>query len=267
MIHLTVALPAEARPLMRHFGLKAVQPPGPFPVYRGDDIDLVVTGPGRTAAAAATGWLAGLSGDTAEAGWLNVGVAGHHHARPGTAFLVHRIEDAATGRRWYPPQLLTLDCASLGLVTVDRPETNYPGDTLYDMEAAAFFDTATRFSTAELVQVIKTVSDNRAEPTGQVTARRVQALVGAAVAVIEQAVGQLHDMARELAAIDAPPPELERFVARWRFSVTQRHQLAALLRRWQALHGTSAWSADLDALPDAGAVLKRLAERLEESAA
>jgi hypothetical protein len=95
----------------------------------------------------------------------------------------------------------------------------------------------------------------------------LQSLVTGALPVIETAMRQLQDMAAELAAIEAPPPELERFTARWRFSVTQRLRLVTLLRRWQALRTDPPWSAGLAAQPDARAVLDHLARRLEETAA
>ncbi len=77
MINLVVALPAEARPLIEFFRLKEKTTIGTFRMYRQEDMSLVISGPGKIAAAAATALLAGSNTTGKQAAWLNIGIAGH----------------------------------------------------------------------------------------------------------------------------------------------------------------------------------------------
>jgi len=236
MIRIVTALHAEARPLIDHFGLRARQDKPPYPLFEGDDAVLVVSGTGRVSCAAATGWLGGATASGAAAGWLNVGVCGHVSLAPGTCRVAHRIEDATVGRRWYPPQILDNSCESASLRTVERPETGYPCNSLYDMEASGFYPSALRFASAELVQCIKVVSDNAGSDPSRITPGFVEGLVSDVMHHIVPFAEQLHALAADLDSIHADPPETATFLSRWRFTVTQRHQLRGLLQRWRALH-------------------------------
>ncbi|MEA3411560.1 MAG: hypothetical protein U9R74_08470 [Pseudomonadota bacterium] len=236
MIRIVTALHAEARPLIDHFSLRARQGKPPFPLFEGDDAVLVVSGIGRVSCAAATGWLGGATAPGGGSGWLNVGVCGHASLAPGTCRIAHRIEDATAGRRWYPPQILDNSCESASLRTVERPETVYPCDSLYDMEASGFYPSALRFASAELVQCIKVVSDNAGSDPSRITPGFVEGLVSEVMPRIAQFAGQIGKLAADLESIHADPPETAAFLSRWRFTVTQRHQLLELLQRWRALH-------------------------------
>lgn len=264
MIRIVTALSAEARPLLRHFGLKARTPHGMFPVFEGEDMGLVVCGIGKAAAAAAVAHLHGVTGARADRVWLNLGIAGHPSYPPGAVLLAHSIQDAATGRRWYPPQVMAPTCASAPLVSVDVPETDYPKDALYDMEAAGFYATATRCATGELVQCLKIVSDNRQAPPGRLDARAVEALVADQMDPIARVLAALGELARTGPLGDDLAERLAGFTKRWRFSVTQRHRLERILRRHAALdpHGTLSWH-EYRALRRAREVLTALERRVQ----
>ena len=182
VIRLVVALPAEARPLIRRFGLTRVEG-GEFPVWRKEEISLVVSGVGRSAAASATTYLAGAQ-RPAEAAWLNVGIGGHRCLALGEAVLAHKVADGVGGRAWYPPLLFEPPCATATVTTVDRPETGYPEETVYEMEAAGFCWAAARFASAELIQVVKVISDNAAAPPDRLTAGRVEELIERRIEII-----------------------------------------------------------------------------------
>ena len=74
MIHLVVALRAEARPLIEHFRLRGEPERSPFALYQGDAMRLVISGVGRVAAAGATAHLATRYPES-RAAWLNFGMA------------------------------------------------------------------------------------------------------------------------------------------------------------------------------------------------
>lgn len=263
MIHIVTALHAEARPLIDRFGLRARQTALPFPVFEGEGTILTVCGVGRIQAAAATGWLAGATATRGTAAWLNIGVCGHVSLAPGTCRIAHRIEDATSGRRWFPPQVMKPPCASASLRTVDCPEIDFGSDTLFDMEAAGFYPIALRMVTAELAQCLKVVSDNAGNDTSQLTPARIESLVSEAIPVISRYASQLSELASEVDRINADPPETDAFLSNWRFTVSQRHQLRGLLRQWRALHPDRPLDpGDFAALATPRAVLDRLRARM-----
>ena len=237
MINIVTALPAEARPLRDHFKLCDKLQNTAFPLYRNADTALIVAGPGKVAAAAATAVLAGITPASTTSAWLNVGIAGHAQHAIGSAFIAHRITDQANGSRWYPPQTLDRSLPTENLRTVDLPEADYPEDALCDMEASGFYPVACRFSSSELVQCLKIVSDNNNQPSSAVTAKLCSQLVTDRLADIEQLVHALNSLAGEYNHWHAPHPQLAQLTARWHFSVSQQHQLQQLGRRWQALAG------------------------------
>ena len=237
MINIVTALPAEARPLRDHFKLCDKLQNTAFPLYRNADMALIVAGPGKVAAAAATAVLASADPAATTSAWLNVGIAGHAHHAIGSAFIAHRISDQANGNHWYPPQTIEPSLPTENLRTVDLPEANYPDDALCDMEASGFYPVACRFSTSELVQCLKIVSDNNAQPATAVTAKLCSQLVTDRLADIDQLVHALSALAEEYNLWHAPHPQLAQLAARWHFSVSQQHQLQQLMRRWQALAG------------------------------
>jgi adenosylhomocysteine nucleosidase len=264
MINIVVALPAEARPLLDHFRLRDKQADTAFPVYRNTGMALIVAGPGKVAAAAATAVLAGSGKTRTTAAWLNIGIAGHAHHAIGSGYIAHRITDNATGTHWYPPQILDLSIPTDNLCTVDRPEDNYPAAALYEMEASGFFPVACRFSSSELVQCFKVISDNRAQPTTAVTAKLCEQLISGRLADIDQLVKALADMADEYASWHASHPDLEQLSGRWRFTVSQQHQLDHIARRWKVLAPEQPlWLEQLDRKQRAADVLQCLQQHLD----
>jgi adenosylhomocysteine nucleosidase len=265
MIHLVVALSAEAKPLIRHFGLERRADKGPFPVYENEGMSLIVSGAGKPRAAAATAHLHGVRGTTLDCAWLNIGIAGDGSRALGEGMLAHSIKDATTRRCWYPPLVFQPPCETTSVLTVDRPASAYPEAGSVDMEASAVYDTARRFSTSELIHCFKIISDNHANPAHSVSAASVERLVAEKLDVIEVIVRQLSQLAEELRCLRTPPSELERFLRRWHFTVSERHRLCQLLQCWQ-LRGREQQllSTEFNALSGASEVLALLERRLQE---
>jgi len=190
---LLVALPGEAAPLARRFGLADRGRPGGFPLYAGGHMRLAVTGPGRQAVAGAVRWLqANGTGPTA---WINAGIAGHSRLDVGAGMLATCVTDLGTGEQFEPAPVEGLDCAYGRLYTVDEPETGYAREGAYDMEAAGFMAAALPVSAPGLVQCYKIVSDNPAQPQHTVTARQVRELVGEHAERIAELARRLESLA------------------------------------------------------------------------
>ena len=233
---LVVALHSEAKPLIARFGLRASAEAEGFKLFLGDGIALIVSGIGRIAAAAATAYLQGFLEGGRNCAWVNIGIGGHATETLGGAFLAHRIIEAASGRCWYPSLIIDHSGSTAEVVTVDAPEVDYPMDAVYDMEASGFYPTATRFSTSELVQVVKVVSDNRESSLDQLTPGRIEALIVDRLEVIEAVIERTTALAQEARGLGLEPANFTRVLERWHFTVSERHRLRRLLQRYQVLY-------------------------------
>ena len=232
-VHFVVALPAEAKPLIAHYRLKRRTGESAFAVFEQDGITLTVSGIGKLATAAAVAYTHVAFGKPQPAPWLNVGVAGHACHPLGSAWLAHKVTDAETGRNWYPAIAFKAGCPSAEIRTVSQPETEYAADCLYDMEAAGFFDAASRFSTLELIHSLKAVSDNRDHALCDIDPARASAWVDGlleTVATTEQALRRLASDIRPLAK-----PEFPSWATGLHFTAQQRLQFERLLQRWRVL--------------------------------
>jgi len=190
MLIWVTALHCEAKPIIDHYRLKKCQSHNVFDVYKKDQIECVVSGIGKSACTAATEWIATLNHESRPIAWINVGTAGSASHDIGTALLINRISETESSRHFYllPPIAPGLQPAHCKTLT--QPSTNYHPGQVYDMEASAFFDTATRFSGAELVQCVKIVSDNPSHQTGRNKSRISE--------LIHQHINHLAQLAQEL---------------------------------------------------------------------
>lgn len=256
-VNIVVAHGLESKPLIQLFDLQKQEAATAYPVYENDTgIALIVSGIGKPAAAKATNYLATLQAqkDTDFCAWLNIGIAGHRTAELGSAFLVHKIIDLATGESYYPSLLVravaseterttgrestqksTTQFETTSVVTVEKIERDYPEDAVYEMEAFGFYSSATRLVTAELIQVYKVISDNSANPVENIDFARVRQWIAGQGESIARLVNRLADLAREVNNCYALPPEFEILSAETRLTATQQVQLKRLCQRYYAL--------------------------------
>lgn len=227
------ALPCEAKPLVAHFKLKKDQSSHPFALYFNDDTVLVVSGCGKVAMAAAVAYSLAKFQHSAHPVLVNVGIAGHKTASLGELFAAHKITDSDTGKHFYPQLVAKLPCSTLAINTVSTPETNYIDDCLYEMEASAFYEIAVRFTSSELIQAFKIVSDNQHSSIEKIDAALVSAWISAKVEQIAEGIKQLELLAKPLEIKESPYYQLA--VTQWHFTVNAQLQLKALLQRWDVL--------------------------------
>src|SRR5581483_8377565 len=124
MLRFVVALQSEARPLVERLGMKPFGE-GPFPLYRGDEAWLIVSGHGKAASAAATAYLHLTAGGELGRVWLNVGLGGHGQRTLGEGVVAHKISDAASGAAWYPQLVIDSPSPTVPVLTVERVEEEY----------------------------------------------------------------------------------------------------------------------------------------------
>jgi len=190
-INLVVALPAEAKPIISRFRLERVQPDFGFPCYRRGPVTLVVTGPGKIEAAAGTACLGALGGCLQTSIWINLGIAGHAERPIGEILLASLIRDAGSGWVWHPILPPHRPCSTDHLLTLDRADSDYRYQGMFDMEASGFFPTACRYSRIGLVQVLKVISDNRSVTARGLSGKQVRLLMSEALATLEVLLSSL----------------------------------------------------------------------------
>jgi len=265
VLNMVVALATESRPLIEHFGLSEDRSAVGFRVFANDRMRLVVTGMGRVSCAAGVAAVGERHAGTAA--WLNVGTAGHPELALGAGVHALKVCERATGRCWYPTQVVPLPGTGGTVCTVDEPVTDYPGACSYDMEASAFFATAMRYATSELTQVYKIITDNREHGAHTVDKHRIRHAFRDHLEPIARMAAGLGALAGSVAATRPRLDELERIAQRWYFTVAQKNELRELLRRWEALAGTEPlMDADLNRCPSTKSVLAEIGARIERRA-
>ncbi len=232
-IFIYVALPCEAKPLVEYFRLKKDTTVQPFAVYFNKDICLTVTGLGKSAMAAGVAYTQALFAVTQSPVLVNVGIAGHKDHAVGSLFLIDKITDFDSRKSYYPPLVFTPPCPTACIETVSRPHSTYDLNHLCDMEASAFYETAMRFSSGELIHCLKVISDNELAPAENIQPKQVASLIAAHVVTIETLLAELSRLARLIAL-----PELKLFeslIQRYHFTSSEQGQLKNQLSRWAAL--------------------------------
>ncbi len=242
-IFIYVALPCEAKPLVEHFNLKKDTAIQPFAVYFNRHICLTVTGLGKNAMAAGVAYTQALFVSVDYPVLVNIGIAGHKNHALGSLFLIDKITDVDSRKSHYPPMVFTPPCPSASIQTLSRPQLDYDLHHLCDMEASAFYETAARFSTGELIHCLKVISDNESSPAENIHPKQVAALISAHVASIETLLAELSRLATLITAPEQPKL-FEQLMQRYHFTASEQGQLKDKLSRWMAL--TDAQIPELD---------------------
>ena len=232
-VYIFTALPCEAKPLISHFKLKKETSIAPFAVYTRGSMILTVSGVGKAAMAAAVAYTFALFPTDSLAVMLNVGVAGHKDYELGALFAAEKIIDDDRRKSYYPAIVTDLPCLTQSITTVSQAQLHYKTESLYDMEASAFYETAVRFSSSELIQSLKVISDNENNAIEQITPARVSAWIQAQVGEIEICIKNLQAINSEHKTLMLD--EYPQIIQQWRFSGHEKLQLKRLLNRWKVL--------------------------------
>jgi len=195
MLIWVAALRCEAKPIIDHYHLNKSPSHHAFDVYQEGNTLCIISGIGKTAMAAATAWIAGLNRDSGPMAWINIGTAGSARHPLGTALSIDEISDNESNRHFYTLPLFDSGLQPAHCRTLSQPSTEYHPQQIYDMEASAFFDTATRFSSAELVHCLKIISDTPSQQIGRDKARISE--------LINQHIAQLVGFAKSLEDLNA----------------------------------------------------------------
>lgn len=211
MIYIFTALYCEAQIFIRRFHLIKNQETAWFQEFYNEaaGIRLAVTGAGELAAAAVVGSVCSMHRPSGGDLLLNVGICAHTAKKDGL-FLCNQITEMTTGKTFYPDMLCRHTFCEGSIVTGMVPWNNtghgsntpslisgrilpamIPDGDLYDMEAAAVYQTGIHFFGPHQMTFLKIVSDNGA--ASEVSAEQTAFLV-------EQYFEQIAGYITELAA-------------------------------------------------------------------
>ena len=257
------ALPCEAKPLIEHYKLKKDNTVQAFNIFRNTTTALTVTGIGKNAMAAGVAYTQALFQSTQNPILLNIGIAGHSKHPVGSLFLADKIGDADTSRLFYPPLVFTPPCRTHYVQTFAQPQLSYHFDYLCDMEAAAFYETAIRFTTGELISCLKIVSDNQEIPSCNIKPAMVSDLVSQHLPVIDTLITNTIKLTDNLTLQTIN--NYNQIINQYRLSVSEQIQAQKLLQRWSFLKDEQALT-DLSSSTDNGKVfLQRIKQVLDEA--
>jgi len=218
------AMHCEAKPIIDYYRLKKSQVEHGFDLYHSDHMLCIISGIGKTAVAAACAWVAALYREQTSLAWFNIGIAGAADAPIGTAFWINKITDYESKRSYYPVPLIETSLKPVHCMTLNQASSEYLPQLLFDMEASAFFVTATRFSSAELVQCVKIVSDNLTQQTG-LDKSRISQLIAQNIESLTEISESLQALDKQISANKIDASDWQKFIQRAHFSQTQKSQL------------------------------------------
>lgn len=228
MLFIITALACEAKPIIEYYRLIADSEGRPFPVYRNEDICLVISGMGKIVSAMAVTYIHTILGEKRNNCWMNVGIAGHDTLPLGSWTIVNKIIDGE--KTWYP-MVPRIKATTTLLYTVDKPEKDFVRPGAYDMEASGFYAAAVRFSTSELVQCLKVVSDGPGD--GVVSPELATQVISDNMNAVDTLAKVMMELSLEGHVVaEDPLPMLQRY----HFTVTQQHQLRRLLAQWKVVY-------------------------------
>ena len=200
-LNILVALSCEAKPLVDYYRLTKKVTTGFSYFSRAADqkfpfnIHLVVSGLGARNMAAACGWL-GANSKKNNCVWLNVGVAGHKEYQLGEIVRINKASEMGSAKSFYPALVAKWPDMSTALISYPEVCTDYPVNAAVDMEGYAFFEVAIKFSSAELVQSLKIISDNSRNGIEVINAASVSGLIADKIETINSFSKKLLDLLR-----------------------------------------------------------------------
>lgn len=210
-----------------------------FPVYAGADRVLVISGVGKISMAGAVGYALALFPKQQSPILINFGIAGHRLEALGALCLGHKIIDSQSARVFYPQLPFTIPCVTHVVATHAKPHVDYDEAYLYDMEAAGFYEMAVKFSSSELIQVLKIVSDNAQSSIAHINEEVIGEWISQQLDILDSLLTQLMQLRQTMLSSNTHQHVLKAF----RFSVTGSIKLKSLLQRWHLLRGNEvlAW--------------------------
>ncbi len=232
-IRLVVALKEEAQIILDQFKLKAVNEKTIYPIYKNEEEThwLIISGIGRSNAAASTAYLYSYSKASKYTSWINIGIAGSNKGNYGELYLVDKISTFQDKKGTYPSTMPKTTLPKMHLFTSDIPIVDYSDHELIDMEGSAFFDIASKLTSKEFICLMKVISDGPQNDIKDITKSKISNLIKKNLLKIIDVISYYETLSEEELQIAEKPKLFFEIKSKWHFSATQSYKLETLLRR------------------------------------
>lgn len=238
MITFVTALYCEALPIIKLFGLKKDTAISNFEVFKSTDITLIITKRSGVHAAVALTLIS--AGETVRESdiLINIGVCGCNDKaiERGTAYLVHKIIDSATGYSYYPDILFRHPFQEGTITTYPLVQKNMPIYTadnqsliLADMEASYIYQAGSYFYQTGQMFFIKIVSDYMDDKN--ITSEEISCLIADKLLFIKDWIFGIKDLV-SFSTLEFTPEELDCYndiVSQLQLTATMAYELKQLL--------------------------------------
>ena len=232
-IRWVVALKEEAQIILEHFKLKAVNEKTIYPIYKNEQEThwLIISGIGRSNAAASTAYLYSFSKASKYTSWVNIGIAGSDKGNYGELYLVDKISTYQGKKSTYPSTMPKTHLPKMHLFTSDIPISDYSTYELIDMEGSAFFDIASKLTSKEFICLMKVISDGPENDIKEITKSKISNLIKENLLKIIDVISYYERLSEEEFQITKKPDLFYAIKSKWHFTATQSFKLESLLRR------------------------------------
>ncbi len=260
-----IALKAEAEEIIKNYALERVATK-PFPVYKNRDIDiwLVLSGIGQINAVAATTYLYVKSDALYNTIWINLGIVGSRNFKVGELVQIDKITSNEFRDNYYPSPATfkNNNIERSNLITVNKPETLFKSDGVYDMEGYAFFSFAKKIASYELISVLKIISDIPGTDLSRIDKIGVERLFSKKMPLIEKVLKNLLSLQEILLLQQRNPNYFDEICQHRKFSFTQKVTLRKYLTQWQSRFPLRNPLGEIEQKMTTSQILKRFSDNL-----
>ena len=228
-----LALKEEAEIILDYFKLKPVNDKTIYPIYKNIEEThwLIISGIGRSNAAASTAYLYSYSEASPYTSWINIGIAGSDKGNYGDLYLVDKISTYLGKKNTYPSTMPKTSLPKMHLFTSDVAISDYSPHELIDMEGSAFFDIASKLTSKEFICLMKVISDGPQNDIKEITQSKIHSLIKANLFKIINVISYYEKLSQKEFQIRQKPKLFYEIKSKWHFSSTQSYRLEILLRR------------------------------------
>ena len=260
-----IALKAEAEEIIKNYALERVATK-PFQVYKNRDIDiwLVLSGIGQINAVAATTYLYVKSDASYNTIWINLGIVGSRNFKVGELVQIDKITSNEFRDNYYPSPATfkNNNIERSNLITVNKPETLFKSDGVYDMEGYAFFSFAKKIASYELISVLKIISDIPGTDLSKIDKIGVERLFSKKMPLIEKVLKNLLSLQEILLLQQRNPNYFDEICQQRKFSFTQKVTLRKYLTQWQSRFPLRNPLGEIEQKMTTSQILKRFSDNL-----
>ncbi len=237
-IRWVVALKEEAQTILDYLKLKVVREKTIYPIYKNEEEThwLIISGTGRSNAAASTAYLYSYSKASKYTSWINIGIAGSDKGNYGDLYLVDKISTYQGKKSTYPSTIPKTFLPKMHLFTSDIPISDYSTHELIDMEGSAFFEIASKLSSREFICLMKVISDGPKNDIKEITKSKISNLIKENLLKIIDVISYYERLSEEELQITRKPKLFYAIKSKWHFTATQSYKLETLLRRIEVFY-------------------------------